>query len=83
MNSCTIRKVDMAMAVSPPISPKPLKIDMTTEHMLLEVLSSNSAAAALVAPLVATSASGVRIPIALRQRTNTKPSEEKGEVVSA
>ena len=80
---CTIRTVDVATAVSPPISPKTLKIEMTTERMPPAVLSPNSAAAALVAPVVATPASGVRSHIALRKRTNTKSSDGKGEVGSA
>ena len=70
----------MVTAVTSPIFPKTLKIDMTEERMPPVVLFPNSAAAALVALVATTPAMGVQSHIALRQRTNTKSLDGKGEV---
>ena len=70
----------MVTAVSPPISPKKLKIYMNTEQMPPVVLFPNSAALALFAPGATTPALGVQSHIALWQRTNTKSLNGKGEL---
>ena len=73
----------MVTTVSPPISPKTLKIDMTKEQMPPVVLFPNSAAAALFAPGATTPALGEQNHIALWHRTNTKSLDGKGDVGSA
>ena len=73
----------MVTAVSPPIFPKTLNIDMTEEWVPPVVLFPNSAAAALVALGATTPAMGVQSHIALRQSANTKSLDGKGELGSA
>ena len=75
--------VNVVTAVSSPIFPKTLKIDMKEERMPPVVLFPNSAASALVALGATTPALGVQSHIALWQSTNTKSLDGKEEVGSA